>query len=136
MRGVLHVLATLIVIPYAMLAGGFLILGHAIGAGSILAFFDRLVSQASWLMPWGVVAIGMGFLVLAALGLVARVRALGGLLLAMLALSAVIVIVTFNATTVTSDEVLFLLPCAGSLLFGAWEFAAERIRMRAVGNSA
>ena len=135
MRGAIHLLATLIVIPYALLAGGFLLLGHAIGEGSILVFFDRLLNQAAWLVPWGIAGIGMGFLALAALGLVSRTRAVGGLLLALVASLSIVLIVSLSATPVTADEAVFLLPCVAALLFGAWVFASERTRLHAVGNS-
>ena len=126
MRGILHVLATLVVIPYAVLAGGFLALGHAIGEGSILGFFSRLLDQALWLMPWGIIGFGVGFLVLAALGLIGRLRWVAGLLLSMVALFSLLVIVGKSTSPVTVDEAVFLLPCIASFIFGGWTFAAER----------
>lgn len=136
MRGIFHVLATLIVVPYAIFALGFLGLRHAIGDGSVLGFFDRLLNHASWLMPWGVIGLAVGFLLLAALGLVARVRWVAGLLLSLVALFSIGVIVGLSASPVTTDAAVFLSPCAASLIFGGWMFAAERIRVRGVGNGA
>ena len=130
MRGVLHIVATIIVIPYAVLAVGFLGLRYAIGDGSVFGFFERLLEEASWLVPWGVAGLVVGFLVLAALGLVRRLRGLGGLLLAVIALVSIVVIVGWRGSAVTTDEVVFLLPCVAALLFGGWVFAVERKQAR------
>ena len=44
MYAALHVFATIVVLPYVVLAIGFVILGHSISSGSLLSFFDTLLA--------------------------------------------------------------------------------------------
>ncbi|HET7063916.1 MAG TPA: hypothetical protein VFI49_06525 [Rudaea sp.] len=46
MRGALHLLCTLVLLPYLLLAAWFLILGDAISAGSLASFLTTLLSHA------------------------------------------------------------------------------------------
>ena len=81
MRSVLHVLATITLAPYFLLAAGFVLLGQAISSGSLWSFLDTLLMQATWLIPWGMIGLAASFLILAALGLHSRSRWIAGVLL-------------------------------------------------------
>ncbi len=119
MRAVFHVLATIVVVPYVLLATGFLLLGQAINSGSILAFFDTLITQFVWIMPWGILGFVLGLLVLATLGLFPPTRWLAGLLLGLLAGSSLLIILFFDRS-LDSGKFLFLLPCLLVVLFATW----------------
>jgi hypothetical protein len=126
MRGVLHVLATAVLVPYLVLAAGFVLLGHTIAGGSLLAFFDRLLMHFTWLVPWGIIGFGVVLFALATLGLFARFRVMAGLVLCLTASTSTIIILVLTSATVGLGEVLFLLPCLAVATFGAWLAVSER----------
>jgi hypothetical protein len=53
----MHLLCTLVLLPYLALAAWFLILGDAIAGGSLASFLATLLSHALWLMPWGLLGL-------------------------------------------------------------------------------
>lgn len=129
MRGAMHLLCTLVLLPYLALAAWFLILGDAIAGGSLASFLATLLSHALWLMPWGLLGLAAGILGVAALGMIEGVRWLGGLCLFILAGSCLFIVITGNPSAVGPGELLFLLPCFAILIFGGWLAVAE-LRMR------
>lgn len=124
MRALLHIVATIATVPYILLATGFLLLGQLINSGSIIAFFDTLISQFTWVMPWGVIGFALALLLLATLGLFAQTRWLAGLLLCLLAGSSLVIILFFDRA-IDMGKLLFLLPCLLVVLFAAWLVRSE-----------
>jgi len=135
MRGALHVLATITLVPYVLLAAGFVLLGQAISSGSLLSFLETLLLQATWLVPWGVIGFPIPFLLLAALGLHSRSRWIAGLLLCLIASTCGVIIFLMSTSAIGVGEVLFLLPCITVVIFGGWLVVVER-RVRHVGGNA
>jgi hypothetical protein len=84
--------------------------------------------QATWLVPWGIIGFALFILLLAALGLHAACRWIGGLLLCLVACSSTLLVVLLTSSTIDVDEILFLLPCIGIAVFGGWLALAERPR--------
>jgi hypothetical protein len=125
MRGALHVVATLALVPYLLLAAAFLLLGHTIAAGSLWSALDRLLAHALWIVPWGALGFAVIVLTVAIVGAYPPTRRLGGALLAALAAGALVVLVTLNSGPLEAGQVVFLVPCALALAYGAWlAFAA------------
>jgi len=120
MRGVFHVVATLMLVPYLLLAAAFLIGGHAIGAGSLWALLDTLLAHALWIIPWGAIGFGVIMLTVAVLGAYPPTRRLGGILLGALAAGALVVLVTLHSGPLDAGQILFLVPCGLALACGAW----------------
>lgn len=134
MRGAMHLLCTLVLLPYLALAAWFLILGDAIAGGSLASFLATLLAHALWLMPWGLLGLTAGIIGLATLGMIESVRWLGGLCLSVLAGGCLFIVIAGNRTAIGSGELLFLLPCFAILVFGAWLALAElRVRRRGGG---
>lgn len=125
-RGALHVLATVTLAPYFLLAAGFVLLGQAIGSGSLWSFVDTLLLQATWLIPWGMIGLAAFFIVLAALGLNSRSRWIAGALLCLVALASVAVIVFMDRSALDAGGLLFLSPCIMVVAFGGWLAIVER----------
>ena len=126
MRGALHVLATIVVLPYLVLASGFLILGHAISTGSLLSFFGTLLAHAAWIIPWGVIGFVCAIVLVAVLGTIPRFRLVGAVCLCLLAAVSLAVIIFMAPTRVGWSELLFLLPCMLVLIFSGWLAKASR----------
>lgn len=120
MRGALHLLCTIVLLPYLMLAAWFLILGDAIAGGSLASFFTTLLAHALWLVPWGLLGFAAAIFGVMALGLIESVRWLGGICLFVLAAGCLLVVVGANTSGIDLGELLFLLPCLAVLFFGAW----------------
>ena len=120
MRAALHILATIVVLPYVVLAFGFVILGHSIYSGSMLSFFDTLLAHAVWIIPWGLIAFACVMVLVAVLGMIPRFRWLGAVCLCVLAGASLGVIVIGSTPRVDSSQLLFLLPCMVVLIVGAW----------------
>jgi len=129
MRGALHLLCTIVLLPYLLLAAWFLILGDAIASGSLLSFFGTLLAHALWLMPWGILGFGGGFLILCVIGVSDRLRWLGAVCLFVLAGACLLVIGLVDAVT-SFGQALFLLPCLGVLGCGAWLLTEELRSLR------
>jgi hypothetical protein len=120
MRAALHVLATIVVLPYVALASAFAILGHSISSGSLLSLFDTLLAHAVWIVPWGLIAFACAMIVVAVLGMIPRFRWLGAVCLFFIAGASLAVIFIGNRSRVDSPQLLFLLPCALVLIVSAW----------------
>jgi len=125
MRGALHVLGTIVLVPYAALAAGFAMLDQAIARGSLGGFLVALLSHALWLIPWGLLGIIAAIALLATLGLSARLRWLGGACLGLIAASCVVVLLAVPNSKLGASELLFLLPCIVVMVFGAWLAVVE-----------
>ena len=126
MRIVTYLLATLLLLPYLLLAAGFLLIGQAVSGGTLWSFFDALLAAAVWLIPWGLLALALVFLALLALGIGDRLRWLGGVCLCVLASCSGAVILIMATATIEPGHLLFLLPCFLIAVFGAWLALAER----------
>ena len=125
MHAVLHVLATLLLLPYVLLAIAFLLLEQAIGDGTLSTLLATLLSQALWLIPWGVLGFLIFAIALAALGMHPASRRLGGFLLCLVAVVCIVLIIVKPAEPVGLDALLFLSPCILVAAYGAWMAFAE-----------
>ena len=131
MRGALHLLCTIVLLPYLMLAGWFLILGDAIAGGSLASFFTTLLAHALWLVPWGLLGFAAAIFGVMALGLIESVRWLGGICLFALATGCLLVVVGVDISGIDLGALIFLLPCFAVAFFGAWLAVVEsRARRR------
>jgi len=116
----LHVLSSIVLLPYIALAAWFLLLGDLIATGSIVSMFGRLLQHATWVIPWGVLGFLAGFLALLAMGLDDRLRRLGGLCLFALAAGCLYIVIVGSSSPLDPGQWLFLLPCFTVLACGAW----------------
>jgi hypothetical protein len=131
-RALVLVLGTAVVVPYLLLAIAFLILGHAIRGGSLLAFFDTLLAHATWIVPWGAIGFVVGLVALAVLGIVPATRRIAAIVLAALATASFVTVVLMDRSSMDAGAFFFLLPCIAVAAASAWiaktEGDAERER--------
>jgi hypothetical protein len=131
MRALLHLLATLVVLPYLALAGAFVLLGRIIVAGSLPSIILALLEQVLWLIPWGLLGVLGVLLVLIALGFSDRLRWLGASCLFAVAAACLILIASLQSGPLDGGQLLFLLPCFAVAAFAAWLALVEwRLRGR------
>jgi hypothetical protein len=130
MRALLHLLSVALLLPGAILAGAFVMLGNAIAAPSLQDFFGVLLQMAVWLIPWGLLACLVALLVLALGGLSTRLRWLAGVCVTVLAVgsSAVVLALTLVHDNFSPGQLFFLAPAAIAACIGSWLAASERPR--------
>jgi hypothetical protein len=125
MREALYLLATLVLLPYVLLATGFILLGHVLLGGTLLSLFDALLAAALWLIPWGLLSFAAAVLALLTLGLSDRLRWLGGLCLSLIACGCTATILLMSSAPIEPGQLLFMLPCIMIVIFGGWLAYAE-----------
>ena len=69
MRSLLHLLSVILVLPSVALASAFIILGRAIATQTLFGVIGQLLSDALWLIPWGLLAGFAAVLLIAGGGL-------------------------------------------------------------------
>jgi hypothetical protein len=133
-RPFLHLVSIVLVLPVFVLALAFAVLGHAISAGSLWGFFDQLLADAVWLVPWGILAIGAGWLVVAIGGMFAGTRWLAGLFVAVVGVgsTALAVVLTIGHSNADAGQLPFYVPGLVAASIGAWLALTERPRHPAV----
>lgn len=115
-----HVLATLVVIPYALLGLAFVLLGRAASSGGLASLFDVMLAEATWLVPWGALGAAIGTFALMALGMSPHTRKAGAITLCALALACIATIAVLSTRRIGLGELAFLLPCIGVAAFAGW----------------
>lgn len=120
MSAVLHILATLVVVPYVILAIGFVLLGHLIAAGSLLSLLGRLFDHFLWIVPWGAIGFVCVVILVAVLGAIPGYRRIGALCLFALAGASLAIVLIMPMTVPDAGEMLFLSPCIAVVVFAGW----------------
>lgn len=134
MRAALHVVCVVVLLPYFVLASGFVLFGIAIASGSFLSFLASLLWQAAWLVSWGGLAIVTAILLVAAVGFSARFRWAGAVLVCCVAAGCAIVLITQSTNAVTFGTLLFLAPCIAVVVIAGWLAATEWPNRRFVAH--
>jgi hypothetical protein len=120
MQAVAFILATLVLLPYALLASAFVLFGYAISGGTLASFIQAIFAEATWLIPWGVVGAACFLVVLVGLGVNQSTRKVGAVILLVLALASIAAIWLLPTNTIGVAEFTFLLPCVAVVGVGAW----------------
>lgn len=115
----LHVLSTMIVAPYVVLALGFLLAGRMIASGSIWQALDLMLSAFLWLVPWGAIGFMLATVALAGLGVAAGYRRIASAILAAVAVATLLVLILMPTRWPGAGELLFLAPCLGAAAIAA-----------------
>src|SRR5262245_10903466 len=110
-RAVLHLLATIVLLPYLLLAIAFVLLEQAIGDGTLGVLLKSLFMQLTWLIPWGVLEFAILVVVLAALGVHPALRWLGALVLFLVAVASTAIVIVKPSAPIDMGGLLFLSPC-------------------------
>ncbi len=121
---ILHLLATLVVAPYAVLALGFVLVGRVASTQGLWNIVDLVFGQMLGLLSWGVYLFAAVLLAVAAAGFIAPLRLVGAGALVLLAALSLAILLFWRTAPVAGGELLFMLPCAVALGFGAWQLRA------------
>jgi hypothetical protein len=128
MRPLLHLLSVVFVLPGALLAAAFIILGRAIATQSLLGILGQLLSDALWIVPWGALGGLAAILLVAIGGFFARTRRMAGLCVATVGVgsAAVVLFLTIRYSTFTPDQLTFFVPGILASCIGLWLAAFDR----------
>lgn len=121
MNALLHLVATAIVAPYAALALAFLIVGRVAASKGLWAILDTVVTIASWVIPWGVLAFVLLFAAIGAMGFFAQTRLAAAAALLALGAASLGVLLFYGAGSIGIDEAVFLSPCVAAAIGCAWQ---------------
>lgn len=110
------------VLPYAALAGFFLLIGGAARAKGLFALLEVVLHHANWLLLWGVYGFALLWLALVVMGLLAPFQRAAALLLCLLASGSLLIIIALPSTPLEPGQVLFLAPCVVLAVASAWLF--------------
>ena len=72
MHALIHLLASILVVPYLALAGLFLFIGEVARTKNVFALLDVALEHALWILGWGIYLLPLLWLILAASGAVPR----------------------------------------------------------------
>jgi hypothetical protein len=125
MRALLQSMAVLVVLPYALLAALFLLIGEAARTHGLLELIDVALAHANWILQWGMYVFAFLYLILLVVAFVPRLRRGGALCLSFVAAGSLLVICTLHSTAIDFGQFLFLLPCFAAAILGAWLFARD-----------
>lgn len=131
MHAVLHTLSVIVLLPYATLAAGFLLIDHVAGRGSLWGMLDAFLAAAVFFMPWGGLAIACVFGAIVALGITARYRWLGAACTCLVADVSILLLLLVPGSAPTPGQWLFMFPCFIVAGYAGWLAAREWPRRNA-----
>jgi hypothetical protein len=121
MRGAMHALSTLMLVPYFVLAAFFVLVGRAAASKGWWELFDLLASTMLWTLRLGVPVVVIGFLVLAGAGFFAGAQRVAAIVLTTLAGLVLFILLIWPRTLPDAGQILFLVPCALVFAGGLWQ---------------
>jgi hypothetical protein len=120
MRVASYLVLIVILIPYALLAAGFALLGHVIADGTPGSLIKALLRVAVWLIDGGLLAVAAALLGLLIPAVSDRWRWIGFACLCLIALASLSAIVVLSAAPLEAGQWLFLAPCLLMAGISAW----------------
>jgi hypothetical protein len=129
MRALLHLVSIILLLPSLVFSAAFVALSRAAEQKALTAFFLRLLEDASNLLHWGLLATVISLVLIAGAGFSVRSRWLAGIVVALLAVTSAVLVVSLASSPLTFDNALFFLPGFISLCIGTWLAVTERPRI-------
>ncbi len=108
--GLLHVVMTLMAIPYVLLATFFVMVGHVAAQRGLWAILDAVLQSFNWFVTWGAIAIGVTLFTVCGLGLIESVRWWASLALALLMALSLSILLFYRPSFPDFGEFVFLAP--------------------------
>lgn len=123
---VLHVLMTLISIPYILLAAFFVGVGRVASQRGLWAILDTFLDSINWALTWGICGLGVALITICAMGSIEPLRWWATLtLLGMLSVTLCILLY-YRASFPSLDELVLLAPAIIVLAICFWRLIRHR----------
>lgn len=122
----LHVLITMLAVPYVMLACFFLIVGRVASQRGLWDAFDAFLNSLNWVLGWGVLLFVLVLTSILVAGFFESLRWWGSLALLILLTTALGVLIFYRPTIPTLGEFLFLAPGLLFVVIGVWQLIPKK----------
>ncbi|QJR37533.1 hypothetical protein [Gemmatimonas groenlandica] len=129
LRGFAHLVATVVALPYALIAAAFLIVGQAARAKGMLAVLNVLFTHADRLVRWGIYVLPVLCLALSLAGFAPGLRRASAVCLLVLSATSLVILVVMPTSKPTAGQWLFLAPCAALIGVSVWLYRAAEVTL-------
>ncbi len=126
MPQVLHILATLVVVPYTILAVGFLIIGKVASSHGPLSLIQSLIDIFVLIVPWGAIAFLLAFVSVVSLPLFQETRPVAPAALVVVSGFSLVILLFYRPSLPSGGELLFMLPCFAVLAASGWQIPSRK----------
>lgn len=122
MHAILHIVGTLVVLPYLLLAAAFLLIGDIAQTRGLFAAIDTVANHANWILRWGIYGLPVLTVALLVAGVLPSFQRGSAAVLFLVALGSLGIICTLHSGRLELGQIVFLLPCVAVLAMSAWLF--------------
>ncbi len=122
MHSILHVLGTLVVLPYLLLAAAFLLMSDVARTRGLFEIMAVVANHANWILRWGIYGLPVVMLALLVAGLIPSWQRGSTAVLFLVALGSLAVIGLLHSGKLELGHYVFLLPCVAVVAVSAWLF--------------
>ena len=122
MHSILHVLGTLVVLPYLLLAAAFLLMSDVARTRGLFEILTVVANHANWILRWGIYGLPVVMLALLVAGLIPSWQRGSAAVLFLVALGSLAVIGLLHSGKLELGHYVFLLPCVAVVAVSAWLF--------------
>lgn len=122
MHLILHIIGTLVVLPYLLLAVAFLLIGDVVRTRGLFEIVNVVANHANWILRWGIYGLPVMMLALLVAGLIPSWQRGSAAVLFLIALASLGVIGLLHSGRLEFGHIVFLLPCAAVVAVSAWLF--------------
>lgn len=122
MHSILHIIGTLVVLPYLLLAVAFLLIGDVARTRGPFEIVNVVANHANWILRWGIYGLPVVMLALLVAGLIPSWQRGSAAVLFLIALGSLGVIGLLHSGRLELGHYVFLLPCATVVAVSAWLF--------------
>lgn len=127
MHSILHVLGTLVVLPYLLLAAAFLLISDVARTRGLLEIITVVANHANWILRWGIYGLPIVMLALLVAGLIPSWQRGSAAVLFLVALGSLGVICLLHSGRLEFGHIVFLLPCVAVIAVSAWLFSRANV---------
>lgn len=107
MKAFLHTLATIVVLPYMLLAIAFLVIGDVARTRGLFALIDVVLYHANWIVRWGMFGSPVFLTAILVAGFLPSLQRIGAACLFLIAVGSLGVICALNTTRIGLEEAIF-----------------------------
>lgn len=117
---VLHLLMTLVAIPYVLLAAFFVFVGHVASQRGLWAILNTFLDSFNWTFTWGILVLGVTLITICVLGFIEPLQWWANLGLGGLMLVTLFILFSYGPSP-SVDELVFLSPAFLILATCIWK---------------
>lgn len=125
LTAVLHVVMTLVAIPYFLLAGYFVMIGRIASQRGLWDILDSFLTSFNWIATWGFLLLGVTVTTIAGMGFWESKRWLATMALGVLMATTLGILLFYRTSIPTLDELYFLAPGILVISYCCWQLLSH-----------